>query len=177
MYYVSSFRELQLLSGIDDANTDASRLLLEWMLLHLSFMGKTRPMTWTSRKRQVKQLCNVIELDFVCLLSCVRHAAPCLYNINWLSVAFSIPIIIVLSLQNNNGKDKISGEQLKDLYKSFVAEYPIVSIEDPFDQDDWEHYAKMTAECGTQVQIVGDDLLVTNPKVIGNLTCSLCCWF
>ncbi|KAL1545753.1 phosphopyruvate hydratase eno2 [Salvia divinorum] len=66
--------------------------------------------------------------------------------------------------ENNNGKDKISGDQLKDLYKSFVAEYPIVSIEDPFDQDDWEHYAKMTAECGTQVQIVGDDLLVTNPK-------------
>ncbi|XP_042049970.1 enolase [Salvia hispanica] len=66
--------------------------------------------------------------------------------------------------ENNNGKDKISGDQLKDLYKSFVAEYPIVSIEDPFDQDDWEHYGKMTAECGTQVQIVGDDLLVTNPK-------------
>ncbi|XP_057779336.1 enolase [Salvia miltiorrhiza] len=66
--------------------------------------------------------------------------------------------------ENNNGKDKISGNQLKDLYKSFVSEYPIVSIEDPFDQDDWEHYAKMTAECGTQVQIVGDDLLVTNPK-------------
>lgn len=68
-------------------------------------------------------------------------------------------------MQNNNGKEKISGEQLKDLYKSFVSEYPIVSIEDPFDQDDWEHYAKMTAECGEQVQIVGDDLLVTNPTV------------
>jgi len=40
-----------------------------------------------------------------------------------------------------------------------------VSIEDPFDQDDWEHYAKLTAEVGTNVQIVGDDLLVTNPKV------------
>lgn len=40
-----------------------------------------------------------------------------------------------------------------------------MSIEDPFDQDDWEHYAKMTTECGTEVQIVGDDLLVTNPKV------------
>ncbi|KAI7732405.1 hypothetical protein M8C21_019883 [Ambrosia artemisiifolia] len=65
--------------------------------------------------------------------------------------------------ENNDGKEKISGEQLKDLYKSFVSEYPIVSIEDPFDQDDWEHYAKMTAECGEQVQIVGDDLLVTNP--------------
>ncbi|GFQ04142.1 enolase [Phtheirospermum japonicum] len=66
--------------------------------------------------------------------------------------------------KNNNGSQKISGDKLKDLYKSFVAEYPIVSIEDPFDQDDWEHYAKMTTEIGTQVQIVGDDLLVTNPK-------------
>lgn len=50
------------------------------------------------------------------------------------------------------------------MYKSFVGDYPIVSIEDPFDQDDWEHYAKMTSEIGEQVQIVGDDLLVTNPK-------------
>ncbi|KAH7553430.1 hypothetical protein JRO89_XS12G0011000 [Xanthoceras sorbifolium] len=66
--------------------------------------------------------------------------------------------------ENNNGSQKISGEALKDLYKSFVSEYPIVSIEDPFDQDDWEHYAKMTAEVGEKVQIVGDDLLVTNPK-------------
>ncbi|CAN1357109.1 Enolase 1 [Linum perenne] len=67
-------------------------------------------------------------------------------------------------LQNNNGSAKISGEALKDLYKSFVTEYPIVSIEDPFDQDDWEHYNKMTTEIGEKVQIVGDDLLVTNPK-------------
>ncbi|CAI0469470.1 unnamed protein product [Linum tenue] len=65
---------------------------------------------------------------------------------------------------NNNGADKISGEALKDLYKSFATEYPIVSIEDPFDQDDWEHYNKMTSEIGEKVQIVGDDLLVTNPK-------------
>lgn len=70
-----------------------------------------------------------------------------------------------LTIQNNDGSQKISGEALKDLYKSFVSEYPIVSIEDPFDQDDWEHYAKMTGEIGTNVQIVGDDLLVTNPKV------------
>ena len=69
------------------------------------------------------------------------------------------------SLQSNDGSQKISGDQLKDLYKSFVSEYPIVSIEDPFDQDDWETYAKLTAEIGEQVQIVGDDLLVTNPKV------------
>ncbi|GJY02501.1 enolase [Tanacetum coccineum] len=66
--------------------------------------------------------------------------------------------------ENNDGSQKISGDSLKNVYKSFVSDYPIVSIEDPFDQDDWEHYAKMTTEIGEQVQIVGDDLLVTNPK-------------
>ncbi|KAL4560416.1 hypothetical protein LXL04_032567 [Taraxacum kok-saghyz] len=78
--------------------------------------------------------------------------------------------------ENNNGSQKISGVQLKDLYKSFVSEYPIVSIEDPFDQDDWETYAIMTSECGDKVQIVGDDLLVTNPtrvkKAISEKTCN-----
>ncbi|CAN6897581.1 unnamed protein product [Brassica oleracea] len=66
--------------------------------------------------------------------------------------------------ENNDGSLKISGDALKDLYKSFLAEYPIVSIEDPFDEDDWEHYAKITREVGEKYQIVGDDLLVTNPK-------------
>ncbi|KAE8782643.1 Enolase 2 [Hordeum vulgare] len=65
--------------------------------------------------------------------------------------------------KNNDGSQKISGDSLKNVYKSFVSEYPIVSIEDPFDKDDWVHYAKMTEECGEQVQIVGDHLLVTNP--------------
>lgn len=78
--------------------------------------------------------------------------------------------------ENNDGSQKISGDALKDLYKSFVSEYPIVSIEDPFDQDDWEHYGKMTAEIGEKVQIVGDDLLVTNPKrvekAINQKTCN-----
>ena len=46
---------------------------------------------------------------------------------------------------------------------SLIANYPIVSIEDPFDQDDFETYTKMTAMIGDKVQIVGDDLLVTNP--------------
>ncbi|KAJ8752938.1 hypothetical protein K2173_008673 [Erythroxylum novogranatense] len=66
--------------------------------------------------------------------------------------------------ENNDGSQKISGDSLKNVYKAFVTDYPIVSIEDPFDQDDWEHYAKLTAEIGEKVQIVGDDLLVTNPK-------------
>lgn len=66
--------------------------------------------------------------------------------------------------EGNDGSQKISGDALIKLYQSFVDEYPIVSIEDPFDQDDWEHYRKFTAAIGEKVQIVGDDLLVTNPK-------------
>ncbi|XP_047492733.1 enolase isoform X4 [Penaeus chinensis] len=65
---------------------------------------------------------------------------------------------------NNDGSQKITGDQLRDLYMEFCNEFPIVSIEDPFDQDDWENWTKMTS--GTSIQIVGDDLTVTNPKRI-----------
>ena len=45
-----------------------------------------------------------------------------------------------------------SGDELIDVYKSFIAEFPVVTIEDPFDQDDWAHYTKLTAAVGsTQV--------------------------
>jgi enolase len=86
-----------------------------------------------------------------------------------------LPYLIVTSIsinyigQKNDGSHKISGDALKDVYKSFVSEYPIVSIEDPFDQDDWATYAKLTEEIGQNVQIVEDDLLVTNPTVSNKL--------
>lgn len=71
-----------------------------------------------------------------------------------------------LDFKTPDGKDelKISSGKLTELYQSFVDKYPIVSIEDPFDQDDWEAYTAMTAGIGEKIQIVGDDLLVTNPK-------------
>ena len=71
-----------------------------------------------------------------------------------------------LDFKNPESKpeDWISSDQLGDMYKQFIKDYPVVSIEDPFDQDDWEGYHKLTAE--TPIQIVGDDLLVTNPKRI-----------
>jgi enolase len=65
---------------------------------------------------------------------------------------------------NNDGSSKLTGDNFIKLYESFVDEYPILSIEDPFDQDDWAHYSKITELMGDKVQIVGDDLLVTNPK-------------
>lgn len=58
---------------------------------------------------------------------------------------------------------QITGEQLMQLYSDFAAKYPLKSIEDPFDQDDWENYSGLTKKLGKAVQIVGDDLLVTNP--------------
>lgn len=58
-----------------------------------------------------------------------------------------------------------TGQELVDYYKSLVSQYPIVSIEDGFDQDDWESWTKLTAAC-PDLQVVGDDLLVTNPKRI-----------
>lgn len=57
----------------------------------------------------------------------------------------------------------LSGAELQKLYEEFIRDFPIVSIEDPFDQDDFESYAALTAALGSKVQIVGDDLLVTNP--------------
>lgn len=67
---------------------------------------------------------------------------------------------------DNDGSKCLSGEELADLYKQFCANFPMVSIEDPFDQDDWDSYAKLTTDTGEAVQIVGDDLLVTNPTRI-----------
>ncbi len=67
----------------------------------------------------------------------------------------------------NNDKSHIkTSDELAHLYKEFAEKFPIVSIEDPFDQDDWNAYAKLTEAIGKNVQIVGDDLLVTNPKRI-----------
>jgi len=64
----------------------------------------------------------------------------------------------------SNPAEWLSGEKLTDLYKKFVHEYPIVSIEDPFDQDDWSAWSHLNGNA--DIQIVGDDLTVTNPKRI-----------
>ena len=60
------------------------------------------------------------------------------------------------------GKD-LSGEQMVEFWAKWVRDYPIVSIEDGLAQDDWAAWKLMVKELGSQIQIVGDDLLVTNP--------------
>ena len=71
-----------------------------------------------------------------------------------------------LDFKNEASKeaDWISSEALCEMYQGFIKDFPVVSIEDPFDQDDWAGWTKLTGE--TSIQIVGDDLTVTNPKRI-----------
>ena len=69
----------------------------------------------------------------------------------------------------NEGKYEFEGksltsEQMITYYSDLVSNYPLVSIEDPLDEDDWSGWAKLTAELGEKIQIVGDDLFVTNPE-------------
>lgn len=58
----------------------------------------------------------------------------------------------------------LSGQELLQVYKTWTEKYPLVSIEDGFSEDDWDSWQRMTAAIGNSVQVVGDDLFVTNPK-------------
>ena len=59
---------------------------------------------------------------------------------------------------------KLSSDDLVPYYEKLVADFPIVSIEDAFAEDDWDGWANLTAAIGDKVQLVGDDLFVTNPN-------------
>jgi enolase len=59
---------------------------------------------------------------------------------------------------------KRSSEQLIAYYTELIRDYPLISIEDPLAEDDWDGWVRLTAEIGERVQIVGDDLFVTNPE-------------
>ena len=59
---------------------------------------------------------------------------------------------------------QISGTELKEIYKKWKSDFPLISIEDGFSEDDWQSWVDVTADMGHNTQIVGDDLFVTNPK-------------
>jgi enolase len=65
------------------------------------------------------------------------------------------------------GEDRsLSGEEMVEYYVQLADRYPILSIEDGLAEDDWEGWAMITQELGDRVQLVGDDLFVTNPKIL-----------
>ena len=70
-----------------------------------------------------------------------------------------------------NGKYRIDGkilkpEELLKFYESLIKEYPIISIEDGFAEGDWAGWQLMTKKCSSKIQLVGDDVFVTNPKIL-----------
>ncbi len=60
--------------------------------------------------------------------------------------------------------DKLTSDEMVNYWKDWVKKYPIISIEDGMDEDDWTGWKKLTKELGQKVQLVGDDLFVTNTK-------------
>ncbi|MBP8705793.1 MAG: phosphopyruvate hydratase [Candidatus Cloacimonas sp.] len=61
---------------------------------------------------------------------------------------------------------KVSSDAMIKYYESMIAKYPICSIEDGLAENDWTGWKKMNAKLGSKIQIVGDDVFVTNPKII-----------
>lgn len=61
-------------------------------------------------------------------------------------------------------KRQISPTELQNIYRTWSEKYPLISIEDGFAEDDWNSWINITKEIGSEVQLVGDDLFVTNPK-------------
>ena len=59
----------------------------------------------------------------------------------------------------------MSSDKLIGFYESIIKDYPIVSIEDGLAQNDWKGWKKFTERCASKIQIVGDDIFVTNPKI------------
>jgi enolase len=64
----------------------------------------------------------------------------------------------------SNPSKLFSAADMVELFSGWCDKYPIISIEDPLDQDDWDGYVAMTKKLGSRIQIVGDDFFVTNPK-------------
>ena len=69
----------------------------------------------------------------------------------------------VYTLKKSGGR-KLDAEAMIDLYRRWMDEYPVVSIEDGLAEDDWDGWSKLTTELGDRVQLVGDDLFVTNTE-------------
>jgi enolase len=63
-------------------------------------------------------------------------------------------------------KKTLNADQMTEFYAGLVDSFPLVSIEDPLAEDDWDGWAALTASIGDRVQIVGDDIFVTNPERI-----------
>jgi enolase len=87
---------------------------------------------------------------------------------------FLLSIDVAASEMYENGKYKMykstgelkTGDEMIDWYAALAEKYPLISIEDGLDENDWENWKKLTERLGNKVQLVGDDLFVTNPEFL-----------
>ncbi len=86
---------------------------------------------------------------------------------------FLLALDVASSEVYKNGKYNFAGEgktftsdQLIDYYEKLVKKYPIISIEDGMDENDWDGWKKLSERLGSKIQLVGDDLFVTNPDIL-----------
>ena len=110
------------------------------------------------------------------------YLGKCDVGLDVASSEFKVKGADAYDLDFKTDKDKkdlsmtLSGAELTTFYAKLCATYPIVTVEDPFDQDDWPNWSKVTESLGDKVQIVGDDLTVTNPlkiqKAIDDKACN-----
>src|SRR5699024_6935754 len=66
----------------------------------------------------------------------------------------------------DSGEGEKTVDEMIQMYKELVEKYPIISIEDGLDENDWDGFKKLTDELGDKVQLVGDDLFVTNTEIL-----------
>lgn len=86
-------------------------------------------------------------------------------------IVFALDVAASELYQNNlyhmaSENKQFTSEQLIEYYAHLVSNYPIVSIEDGLDEQDWAGWSALTKRLGSQIQLVGDDLFVTNPKIL-----------
>ena len=96
----------------------------------------------------------------------LRYMVKAIEGAGYSTEEIGIALDVAASEFYNNGMyevdgKKISGDEFTELYSEWIDTYPLLSIEDPFDEDDWGSWQKLTKQRGNKCQIVGDDLFVT----------------
>ena len=96
----------------------------------------------------------------------LRYMVKAIEGAGYSTEEIGISLDVAASELYNNGAynvdgKRISGAEFTELYSNWIDTYPLLSIEDPFDEDDWSSWEKLTKQVGNKCQIVGDDLFVT----------------
>ena len=77
-------------------------------------------------------------------------------------MSFTRTVRYILKADNS----RLSSEEMVKYYANLISKYPIICIEDGLAEDDWEGWQILTKELGEKIQLTGDDIFVTNPRIL-----------